>query len=73
MSSRAPLVDKAKERCIFSLCVGTALMDFTSHIASQATPAYAIQVSAPVLATHLSHKIHAGYSSLIGRHTFFVL
>ena len=24
------------------LCVGTFLMDFTSHIASQATPAYAI-------------------------------
>lgn len=26
------------------LCLGTFLMDFTSHIASQATPAYAIQM-----------------------------
>ena len=38
------LDEKTKSRCITCLCVGTALMDFTSHIASQATPAYAIQL-----------------------------
>jgi DHA1 family tetracycline resistance protein-like MFS transporter len=29
-------------RSVTCLCVGTALMDFTSHIGSQATPAYAL-------------------------------
>ena len=33
-----------KDPRITVLCVGTFLMDFTSHIASQATPAYAIQM-----------------------------
>ena len=31
-------------RTVFCLCAGTALMDFTSHIASQATIAYAFQL-----------------------------
>lgn len=40
----APSPKPYYDRRITILCIGTALMDFTSHIASQATPAYAISM-----------------------------